>query len=797
MRFIKHRLKFRIHHLIVFCFFLFMAAIAFTITRTSHNPALPEQEVKSEDVQVIGPESSQRVILSPSEHQKVIESKVIKANFQFNAIAPHWKEKNAAEDNRKVELRTSMDGKEWTSWMEIEAVGPLRNDDPHPDRMYAETPLFVDGQYFQTRVTLNRDSLQEPVPEIYDLKINHIDSRKSARAGMSEKPRGLFKSNKAYAAQSNPRIISRSEWGSPDPYGGMFKGTEKDWPVTYAPVRQVFIHHTATPSYQSDPSAAVRAIWDFHANTRGWGDIGYNYLIDHQGNVYQGRLGGDNVVAGHVYKYNKGSLGVALLGCFETSSQTCNELNNGNTVSPSTTVLNSLSSLLGNKTASFEINPNTTQTFCDTNGQNCLNLWTITGHRDANSTSCPGDLTVNSLQNIRNETLAKKNEGWYYSAKQESYDAVDLSAANSVNVTVRFKNTGTTAWSNTANKVSLYTMEPPGRTSVFQGTGWPSSARPALLNEAQVDPGQIGSFTFNVNRPDVDVGEYAEGVTLITDDGNTPGTFYTVPIKLYCTIGQASNPRANGVLIHDVSNGSVHLLENGSKRWVKSHAAMVTNGYDYEKLVNVSGAESALYGVGKDIKIREGTLVSSPSSNKVYIIDETADGYVRRWVTNPATMEAFGLRWNVNFISDEELAGYPDGVPLYENSAIPDGLLVNEDSTGRVYLIQDAARRWVESGYSLKSNAYSFSDVILSINESKLDQLNEAVILKMRIGSLITSVSTDRVYSIDYVNGVASRRWVTNGKGFIATGYRWNAINWISEAELNGYADGSNIECHL
>ncbi|HEX2173234.1 MAG TPA: N-acetylmuramoyl-L-alanine amidase, partial [Dehalococcoidia bacterium] len=44
--------------------------------------------------------------------------------------------------------------------------------------------------------------------------------------------------------------------------------------------------------------------------------MGYNYLIDRYGNVYEGRYGGDNVVAGHALCYNRGSVGIALLGDF-------------------------------------------------------------------------------------------------------------------------------------------------------------------------------------------------------------------------------------------------------------------------------------------------------------------------------------------------------------------------------------------------------------------------------------------------------------------------------------------------
>src|SRR5690606_21157766 len=147
----------------------------------------------------------------------------------------------------------------------------------------------------------------------------------------------------------------------------------------------------------------------------GWGDIGYNYLVDHAGNVYQGRLGGDNAVGGHVLNYNRGSLGVALLGCFDNNNPTCRQLNGGSTTF-NNQVFDGLTWLLSNKATSFGINPWGSNNFCDVNNQNCLNLPTITGHNDANQTSCPGDLTRAKLQEIRNETKAKNDGGWTYSA---------------------------------------------------------------------------------------------------------------------------------------------------------------------------------------------------------------------------------------------------------------------------------------------------------------------------------------------------------------------------------------------
>ena len=77
----------------------------------------------------------------------------------------------------------------------------------------------------------------------------------------------------------------------------------------------MIIHHTDSPNEQ-DPLTAIRAIYYYHAVTQEWGDIGYNFLIDRNGTIYEGRYGGANVVGGHALQYNYGSVGIGLIGDF-------------------------------------------------------------------------------------------------------------------------------------------------------------------------------------------------------------------------------------------------------------------------------------------------------------------------------------------------------------------------------------------------------------------------------------------------------------------------------------------------
>jgi len=502
---------------LLLAFFVLLTGSAYLLVKN-----IPQGEVKSFE-ESLSENGQSTFFLSTNETEAVFESAVFKAQFNFNAIALHWEEENIfREDMRRVFLKTSTDGETWTEWMELDSLDPLRDNDPKPNRTFPEVPFLVDGRFFQYKVMLKRDSFSVPSPHLSDFKATYINSKTSPYHKTIGKLKKLF--NSVEAVEPGPKIISRAEWGSPDPYGDLFKGTGRYWKPSYVPVTQIFIHHTVFNN-TSDPAAAVRAIWEFHTYTRGWGDIGYNYLVDQNGNIYEGRFGGDNVVGGHAYSFNRGSLGVAVLGCFETSSGSCQ-----GAPPPSSAMIDGLTTILAWKSTNYEINPNTTHTFCGT--RSCKKLWTISGHKDVSATACPGNLIYNQLSKIRANTSNKKG-GWGYSAKQMDFKPIKFLASNTdQSITLRLKNTGTAVWSNTTNRLFLKTANPDGRVSAFQGTGWINKQTPAALNEAKVAPGETGTFTFNLKTPSLNRGDHVETFRLTLENGLKIPQMFTLVVQV-------------------------------------------------------------------------------------------------------------------------------------------------------------------------------------------------------------------------------------------------------------------------
>jgi hypothetical protein len=99
-------------------------------------------------------------------------------------------------------------------------------------------------------------------------------------------------------------IVSRGEWGAAPP-----RGTPQhvEWPVGV----DLWVHHTTGPRSQT-----VRDIQAFHQKTRGWNDIGYHYLIDYDGTIYEGR--GREVWGAHSPGKNH-EPSVSLIGDYSTT----------------------------------------------------------------------------------------------------------------------------------------------------------------------------------------------------------------------------------------------------------------------------------------------------------------------------------------------------------------------------------------------------------------------------------------------------------------------------------------------
>lgn len=267
----------------------------------------------------------------------------------FRALALY-----CAEDAR---VRASTDGTNWSEWLTI----------PHED----EGALAYFGE------------LQR-----------YVESDRSCRAGLIDagpSPAVLRPAPKGRLRRAEmPPVVTREQWGC----------TPSTCPSPEAPsfttVTHLVVHHSAGANTSTDWPGVVRSIWVLHVKGNGWNDIGYNYLIDPEGVLYEGRAGGDGVLGAHFSGVNGGTMGVCMLGTYST-------------LAPRSPSMETLRDLLVAKAERWKLDPGG-RALHTASG---LTLNIISGHRDAglsaratSTTECPGNGVYTLLPALRRQVRA-------------------------------------------------------------------------------------------------------------------------------------------------------------------------------------------------------------------------------------------------------------------------------------------------------------------------------------------------------------------------------------------------------
>jgi len=199
------------------------------------------------------------------------------------------------------------------------------------------------------------------------------------------------------AGTSQPQIIGRAEWGADE-------RLVKSAPVINTSVKALVVHHTDTSNaYSPDQAfAQVRSLYAFHTKVRGWNDLGYNFVVDRFGRTFEGRRGSitQPVMGAHAGGFNAQTLGVAVLGTFSS-------------VSLPTGADAALPQLLAWQAATYGINPAGRTTLISAGGSYTryaagtpVGVYGVSGHRDVDSTECPGNAAYPRLASLRARSAA-------------------------------------------------------------------------------------------------------------------------------------------------------------------------------------------------------------------------------------------------------------------------------------------------------------------------------------------------------------------------------------------------------
>lgn len=214
----------------------------------------------------------------------------------------------------------------------------------------------------------------------------------------------------AAAAAEDPDVVTRAEWGADESIKRMSGACER----SFYPVQQLFVHHTVGANNDMHPKATMRAIYRYHTITRGWCDVGYNFVISPDGQIFEGRYSrdfapweihdsenraGEAVQGAHVSEYNSGSVGVSLMGNYSTTTT-------------SIAMRNTLVNFLAWEADRHNLAPRRRHTYRNpATGLTDKGLHVIAGHREAGQTECPGNSVWRNLDTIREDVKQRMGDG--------------------------------------------------------------------------------------------------------------------------------------------------------------------------------------------------------------------------------------------------------------------------------------------------------------------------------------------------------------------------------------------------
>jgi hypothetical protein len=308
---------------------------------------------------------------------------VVEARKRFDLVGLSWRA-TRSQAGARIRVRDAGDGT-WSPWTAMAS--------DHGGGAGAE-PVWAGGA----------DALQLRFAHVpRDLRANFVNATGSATAAQRALTSVRGHAHDAYvalagaparaqAADGAPPIVTREAWGAE-------QCGQPRFAATYGTVQAAFVHHTvnANDYGPGDSAAIVRAICRYHRTTKGWRDIGYNFLVDRYGQIFEGREGGIDqaVIGAQAQGYNGVSTGVANIGTFTGVAQT-------------PAAVHAMAELLAWKLSLHGAPVQGRVSVLSRGGPTNrypagapVTFERISGHRDADATECPGDALYAQLPEIR------------------------------------------------------------------------------------------------------------------------------------------------------------------------------------------------------------------------------------------------------------------------------------------------------------------------------------------------------------------------------------------------------------
>ncbi|MFB7477194.1 peptidoglycan recognition protein [Kitasatospora sp. NPDC056184] len=296
-----------------------------------------------------------------------------------------------ADGTVRVRTRDAATGA-WRDWQRLDADGEDGPDTPAAAgaRRAGTAPLWT-GPSDGVAVEVTAGPAGPP----RGLRVELVDPGRGAESPAARtrpaEPAGGGRRSGQQAPR--PEIVTRAGWGADESI------RESDFVYT-GQVRAVFVHHTATATaYEcADAPRVIRAIYQYHVQSNGWRDIGYNFLVDRCGTVYEGRAGGTDlpVHGAHTLGFNTNTAGVAAIGTYVKDV-------------PPPELLTGLARIsawklgLTGRDADGRVDLVSGSSASRYPAGTTVSFDAVSGHRDGFNTECPGAALYPELPGIRTE----------------------------------------------------------------------------------------------------------------------------------------------------------------------------------------------------------------------------------------------------------------------------------------------------------------------------------------------------------------------------------------------------------
>lgn len=522
----------------------------------------------------------------------------------FDLVGATWRRGTLDSAATSVEVRVHS-GDKWSGWRSLSATdGGADGGSADARRARAITsgtttaePIYVgsaDG--LQARVVGTGH-----VPA--DLKVLLVDGGKSA-ADANPQPVRVWGGDVADAAVDQPTIYTRADWGADE---SLRKQACPSGPSYSPTIKMGFVHHTDSGNgySRSEVPSIIRSIYAYHVNANGWCDIGYNYLVDRFGRIWEGRAGGITkpVLGAHTGGFNYDSFGVALIGSYDK-------------VKPSAAMLSALEQLFAWRLGSYYLDPSGTSTLIADSfsgsryrAGTTVTFKTIAGHRNADLTTCPGTFAYDDLPGIRTATRSLMGAGFVAPAATTA-TAQMANGKVTVNAGAIAAQTWTLTVTDAAGTVVRTITGSANRTSKVAAT-WD-------LTDAVGAPVLPGSYTLTLSGADASGDQALPWSTPLTV---TPPVTLTAPAQT--TLDAPVSVTGRGVPGHTVnvtvatasgpqSLGSFPVSAKG--KWSAGTAAVTA-----DRDLSFTVTDPSVAGYSKTKTTAVGPAVTAPTSDPAFV----------------------------------------------------------------------------------------------------------------------------------------------------------------------------------